>query len=367
MFSNEGKPDLVVFTAVILLLSIGIVMVFSASSVIGLSDHRDSFHFVRRQAGWAFFGLLAMVLLMRVDYHIFKPLALPGLLLSYLLLGLVLIIGEDISGARRWINLGLFSLQPSELAKLAMVNFAAVYASNKRERLRRLFSGLLPIMVIIVSKALLIMVEPDFGTAAALTVTAVAILFAGGIHLGQFFGLVLGMIPVVYQLVSQESYRMRRIMAFMDPWSDPSDTGWNIIQSLLAVGSGGLLGLGLGASRQKFSYLPEHHTDFIFAIIGEELGFLGAAAVVFLFLLLAVRGVRIALHAPDLYGTLLAIGITIMVCFQAFLNIGVTTGLLPVTGIPLPFISYGGSSLFMTLASMGILLNVSRQSKAVQA
>ncbi len=367
MFTTEGKPDLVVFTAVILLLSIGIVMVFSASSVIGLSDHRDSFHFVKRQAGWAFLGLIAMFFLMRVDYHVFKPLALPGLLISYLLLGLVLIIGDDISGARRWINLGFFNLQPSEIAKLAMVNFTALYASNKREKLRRLFSGLLPILAIVASKALLIMIEPDFGTAIAVTVTAVAVLFAGGIHLGQFFGLVIVMVPVVYRLVSQESYRMRRVMAFVDPWSDPSDTGWNIIQSLLAVGSGGLLGLGLGASRQKFSYLPEHHTDFIFAIVGEELGFLGAAGVVFLFLVLAVRGVRIALHAPDLYGTLLAVGITIMVCFQAFLNIGVTTGLLPVTGIPLPFISYGGSSLFMTLASMGILLNISRQSRANEA
>ncbi len=363
MFTKKGNPDLLVFTTVIVLLSIGIIMVFSASSVMGISDFRDPFHYVKRQSLWAVVGLFAMFFLARIDYRIYKALALPGILLSYVLLVLVLIIGQDIGGAKRWIDLGFFNLQPSEISKLAMVNFVAVYIANKREKLRLFWIGLCPILVILGLKFGLIMLEPDFGTAVAMSFTILVVLFAGGAHLGQLAGLGLAAIPGLMFLVFQKPYRMRRIMAFRDPWADPADTGWNIIQSLLAIGSGGLFGLGLGNSRQKFSYLPEHHTDFIFAILSEELGFIGAFMVAFLFFIFAWRGLRIALNAPDLYGTLLAIGITSMIGFQAMLNMGVVTGSLPVTGIPLPFISYGGASLMMSLASVGILLNISRQSK----
>lgn len=363
MFTKGGKPDLLVFTAVLILLSIGLVMVFSASSVMGISDFGDPFHYVKRQSIWAVLGLLSMFFLMKLDYHIYKPFAFPGILISFILLVLVLFIGQDIGGARRWIRLGFFNLQSSEVAKLAMVNFAAVYISNKRERLRNFFTGLLPILVILAAKFGLIMLEPDFGTAASLGFTTFVVLFAGGAHLGQIASLGVMSLPALWYLITQKEYRMRRIMAFIDPWKDPADTGWNVIQSLLAVGSGGLFGLGLGNSRQKFAYLPAHHTDFVFAILCEELGFLGGLVVLTMFFVIAWRGLRIALNAPDMYGTLLAVGITAMIGFQAMLNIGVVTGSLPVTGIPLPFISHGGSSLLVSLSSIGILLNISRQSR----
>lgn len=364
MFTKGGNPDLIIFTAVILLLSIGIVMVFSASSVMGINDFRDPYHYVKRQVIFAIIGLATLFIAAKVDYHVYKILALPGLIVGFVLLILVLFIGEDISGSTRWIRIGFFNLQPSEIAKLTMVNFTAVYIANKRKQVRKFFSGLLPIVVILGLQFGLIMLEPDFGTAIALSFTVIIVLFAGGVHLGQFFGLGSLAIPGIYLLIKFEPYRLRRLMAFLDPWADPTDTGWNIIQSLTAIGSGGFFGLGLGNSRQKFSYLPEHHTDFIYAILCEELGFIGGALVVFLFFVVAWRGFRIALNAPDLYGSLLAIGITSMIGFQAFLNIGVVTGALPVTGIPLPFISYGGSSLITSLASVGVLLNISRQLKS---
>ena len=245
-----------------------------------------------------------------------------------------------------------------------MINYAAVYISTKRERIRGFFAGLLPLLVILGVKFGLIMLEPDFGTGAALVFSSLVVIFAGGAHMGQLFLLAAMAAPVVWQLIAKEEYRFRRIMAFLDPWADPTGAGWNVIQSLLAIGSGGLFGLGLGRSRQKFSYLPERHTDFIFAILCEELGFVGGAFVVLLFFILAWRGLKTALRAPDLYGSLLAVGITSMIAFQAMINIGVVTGSLPVTGIPLPFISHGGSSLLTSLAAMGVLLNISRQGKS---
>ncbi len=363
MFSRGGNSDLMVFSAVIILLSIGIVMVFSASSVMGINDFRDPYHYVKRQLLWAGIGLIIMFVVARIDYHVYKFLALPGLLVGIGLLILVLLVGEDISGSTRWIKLGFFNLQSSEIAKLTMVNFTAVYLANKRENARKFFSGLLPILVILGLQVVLIVVEPDFGTAMAMAFTVVIILFAGGIHLGQLVGASLSVTPAVYLLVKHEPYRMKRLLAFLDPWADPTGSGWNVIQSLTAIGSGGFFGLGLGNSRQKFSYLPEHHTDFIYAILCEELGFLGGAFVLLLFFIIAWRGLRIALNAPDIYGNLLAIGITSMIGLQAMLNIGVVTGSLPVTGITLPFISYGGSSLLTSLASVGVLLNISRQTR----
>ncbi len=364
MLTRAGKPDILIFAAVITLLTIGLVMVFSASSIIGIADYGDPYHYVQRQSILAVVGLVALFLLVRVDYHVFKVLALPGLIVSFALLILVLFVGQGTGGATRWIRVGGFNLQPSELAKLTMINYAAVYISTKRDRIRRFFSGLLPLLIILGVKFGLIMLEPDFGTGAALVFATLVVVFAGGAHLGQLFILAGLSAPVVWQLIVREEYRFRRLMAFLDPWADPTGAGWNVIQSLLAIGSGGLFGLGLGRSRQKFSYLPEHHTDFIFAILCEELGFVGGVFVVLLFFVLAWRGLRTALQAPDLYGSLLAIGITAMIAFQAMINIGVVTGSLPVTGIPLPFISHGGSSLLTSLAGIGVLLNISRQCKS---
>lgn len=361
MFTKSGKPDLLAFISVIVLLSLGLVMVFSASSVMGLADFGNPYHYVQRQTILALVGLVLLFILMRVDYHIFKPLALPGLFVSFVLLVAVLFVGKGTGGATRWIRLPGFNLQPSEVAKLVMVNYVAVYLSNKRENTRKFIKGLLPILLITAAQFVLIMLEPDFGTGAALIFTVLVMLFAGGVHLGQLASIGVLSSPALIYLVTMKEYRMKRLFAFVDPWSDPTDTGWNVIQSLLAIGSGGLFGLGLGKSRQKFSYLPEHHTDFIFAILCEELGFLGGLTVLIFFFIIAWRGLRIAMRAPDLYGTLLAIGITSMIAFQAMLNIGVVSGSLPVTGIPLPFISHGGSSLLMSLAGVGILLNISKQ------
>ncbi|HHT72650.1 MAG TPA: putative lipid II flippase FtsW [Firmicutes bacterium] len=364
MLTRGGKPDILIFAVVIALLSVGLIMVFSASSIMGISDYGDPYHYVQRQSILAGVGLVALFVLMRIDYHVFRALALPGLILSFALLVLVLFVGQGSGGATRWIRLGGFNLQPSELAKFAMINYAAVYISTKRERIRGFFAGLLPLLVILGVKFGLIMLEPDFGTGAALVFSSLVVIFAGGAHMGQLFLLAAMAAPVVWQLIAKEEYRFRRIMAFLDPWADPTGAGWNVIQSLLAIGSGGLFGLGLGRSRQKFSYLPERHTDFIFAILCEELGFVGGAFVVLLFFILAWRGLKTALRAPDLYGSLLAVGITSMIAFQAMINIGVVTGSLPVTGIPLPFISHGGSSLLTSLAAMGVLLNISRQGKS---
>lgn len=361
MLTKGGKPDLILFVAVIVLVSLGLIMVFSASSVMGLTDAGNPYYYVQRQTILAVVGLIVLFVLMKVDYHVFKVLALPGLVVSLALLVLVLFIGTGSGNVHRWIRIAGFNLQPSELAKLVMVNYVAVYLANKRERARKFFSGLLPILAITAIQFVLITLEPDFGTAVALVFSVLVVLFAGGVHLGQLVFVGALAAPVLFYVLTLKEYRVKRLFAFVNPWADPTDTGWNVIQSLLAIGSGGLFGLGLGKSRQKFSYLPEHHTDFIFAILCEELGFLGGAAVIILFFVLAWRGLRIAIRAPDLYGTLLAIGITSMIAFQALLNIGVVTGSLPVTGIPLPFISHGGSSLLVSLTGIGILLNISRQ------
>lgn len=361
MFTKGGRIDLWIFVAVIMLLSLGLVMVFSASSVMGLADAGNPYYYVQRQTILAVVGLVLMFMLMKLDYHVFKPLALPGLVLSFVLLIAVLFVGSGTGGATRWIRIAGFNLQPSEIAKLVMVNYVAVYLSTKRDKARKFFAGLVPILLITGAQFVLILLEPDFGTAVALVFTVLVVLFAGGVHIGQLAFIGALAVPAMIYVLMMKEYRVRRLFAFLDPWSDPTDTGWNVIQSLLAIGSGGLFGLGLGKSKQKFSYLPEHHTDFIFAILCEELGFLGGATVLVLFGIIAWRGLRIAMRAPDLYGTLLAIGITSMIAFQAMLNIGVVTGSLPVTGIPLPFISHGGSSLLMSLAGVGILLNISRQ------
>ncbi len=361
MLTKGGKPDLILFVAVIVLVSLGLIMVFSASSVMGLTDAGNPYYYVQRQTILAVVGLIVLFVLMKVDYHVFKVLALPGLVVSLALLVLVLFIGTGSGNVHRWIRIAGFNLQPSELAKLVMVNYVAVYLANKRERARKFFSGLLPILAITAIQFVLITLEPDFGTAVALVFSVLVVLFAGGVHLGQLVFVGALAAPVLFYVLTLKEYRVKRLFAFVNPWADPTDTGWNVVQSLLAIGSGGLFGLGLGKSRQKFSYLPEHHTDFIFAILCEELGFLGGAAVIILFFVLAWRGLRIAMRAPDLYGTLLAIGITSMIAFQALLNIGVVTGSLPVTGIPLPFISHGGSSLLVSLTGIGILLNISRQ------
>lgn len=359
----KQPPDLVIFGTTLALLVIGVVTVFSASYTTALSDFGDPYHYIKRQLIWAVLGIGALLVTMQIDYRALRRFAFLGLIVSIVLLGLVLVIGSEVGGGRRWINLGPFSIQPSELAKVAMVNFMAAFIAAQGGRIRRFVQGFIAPMSIVGFVFLLILAEKDFGTAVAVAMNAVVMLFAGGANGWHLALIALSAAPGMWLLIKLEPYRWRRITAFINPWADPLDSGWNIIQSLYAIGSGGLFGLGLGAGRQKFAYLPEQHTDFIFAVLGEELGFIGAGTVVLLLFVFAWRGYRVALTAPDLFGSMLAVGLTSMIVLQALLNIGVVTGSLPVTGITLPLISAGGSSLLVTLAAIGILLNVSRAAK----
>jgi len=357
-----GAPDFIIFFTMITLLGLGVMMVFSATSIRAYADYGDSFYFLKKQFLWSVIGIGAMVFFMTIDYKFYKQFAQLGLLVSLGLLLAVLFMGKVVGGSQRWLGFGMLNIQPSEVVKLAMVFYMARYLAVKQYKLDK-FKGLVPPLTILGLTCGLILAQPDLGTAVTIAGTVMIMFVAAGIHykyLGSLAGV--GLLGVVY-LIFSAPYRRERLLAFLDPWSDPLDSGFHIIQSLYALGSGGLFGVGIGQSRQKFFYLPEPGTDFIYAIIGEELGFLGTMLVVALFFLFAWRGLRIALEAPDLFGSFLAVGITTMVTMQAVINIAVVTGSMPVTGITLPFISYGGSSLVIMLSSVGVLLNISRYTK----
>jgi len=360
---RDDAPDYSVFLIVLALLGIGIVMVYSSSSVQALEDFGDSFHYLKRQAIWALLGIVAMVLCSQINYRMLHRYSRPILLVGLALLALVLIPGAGMSshGAQRWLGVGSLGVQPSELMKLAIIIYTAAYLADKGEDIRRLVRGLGGLILALGAVFGLIMLQPDLGTAVAIAGTVAVMIIAAGARIGHLFLLGSAGVPLVFWLIFSEEYRRKRFLAFLDPQADPSGSGYHIIQSLYALGSGGLFGAGLGQSRQKFFYLPAQHTDFIFAVIGEELGFCGAALVLGLFFLLAWRGYRVALRAPDAFACYLAVGVTAMVTLQAIINIGAITATLPITGIPLPFLSCGGSSLVFTLAGIGLLLNVSRR------
>lgn len=358
----KGKPpDFIIFFVSMILLGIGLVMVFSSSSVTSEVLREDSFYFLRRQAIWAALGLGGMIFFANYDYWNLRKHIKFLLLVNFVLLGLVYTdLGMEINMARRWINLGFASIQPSEFSKIALVIFTAAFLSRDRARVKDFWQGVMPPLAIMGATFLLILKQPDLGTGVAIAGTVMVILFVAGMawkHL-IFLG-VTGSTLVGYLMLSEE-YRRRRFLAFLNPWEDRLDTGYHIIQSLYALGPGRLFGVGLGRSRQKFFYLPEPHSDFIFALIGEELGFIGGFTVILLFFILLWRGFKLALMAPDTFGSLLAAGIVSMISLQVIINIGVVTGSIPVTGINLPLISSGGTSLFFTLCSIGMLLNISR-------
>ncbi|MEW6045625.1 MAG: putative lipid II flippase FtsW [Bacillota bacterium] len=362
MYPDAAPPDVVLILAVATLMAIGVVMVLSSSYTRALSQFHDPYYFFKRQVVYAVAGWGLVAAIMRLDVQRLRAVAVPLMALGYVLLAVVLAVGQEIGGSRRWISLPFVNLQPSELAKLAAVNFAAFWAAQRPQAMGSFFRG--PLVPLIAAGLAfgLIMLEPDFGTGVMLLFVVVVVLFAGGMKPGQLALLGVLILPVMGVLIWMEPYRMARLLAFIDPWADPAGRGWSVIQSLLAIGSGGLFGLGLGQSRQKFAYLPEHHTDFIFAILSEELGWVGAVTVVVLFLIIAWRGYRIALGLEDPYEQLLAVGCVTLVVGQGLLNIGVVSGSLPVTGIPLPFVSYGGSSLMASMTAIGVLLKLSRHS-----
>lgn len=355
-------PDFILFLTVLILLSIGVVMVFSASEYAALVRYHDSFYFFKRQFFYALLGIAGMLFFLNYDCQNFKRLAVPLLGISFLLLVIVFIpgVGHTSHGAQRWIDIGPVTFQPSEIIKFGIVVFTAYGLSRQRHTVKS-FRGLLLYLVVAGLAGTLILMQPDLGTAITLIGTVFIMLFSAGGSLWTLGSVGLIGIAAVGAAIYFEPYRMRRFLAFINPWKDPLGSGFHIIQSLYALGSGGLFGMGLGQGKQKFLYLPEQHTDFIFAVIGEELGLIGTVLVVTLFLIFIWRGLRIALHTSDTFSSLLAAGITAGIGLQAFINIGVVTGSLPITGIPLPFISFGGTSLVFTLAAVGVLLNISRQ------
>lgn len=359
---TKQAPDYILLFVVFALMIIGLIMILSASSIRSYNDYNDSFYLFKHQLLWALIGITFMFVFMNIDYHVYERNAKLILILALIGLVLVLIpgVGKIVGGSRRWIILGPIRIQPSELAKIGIVIYLAQYFSKKGNKVKFFIEGLLPPLIILSAVFLLILLEPDLGTAVTIAGTVFIILFTAGARFSHLFFLFIISIPVLMFFIFSENYRKERFFSFLDPWADPLDTGYHIIQSLLALGSGGIFGVGLGKSKQKFLYLPEPGTDFIFAVLGEELGLIGALLVLGLFFLFAWRGMKIAVSVPDMFGSVLAVGITAMVIIQALINIAVVTSSMPVTGITLPFMSYGGTSLLIMLSSAGILLNISR-------
>lgn len=365
---EQNKVDKVLFGIIVVLLILGMVMVFSSSHIWSEYKFNDSFYYLKRQLLFAAVGFIGMIIFSRIPYYTWKKYAKILLISCFILLILVLIPGIGLirGGAQSWIGIGAFSIQPSEFMKLGLIIFLAGLLSDYQKYITSFKKGFLPCLLLIFTAFGLIMLQPDLGTGMVLVLTCMIMLFIAGAKLTHFFGLAgLGVLGFI-GLIASAPYRINRILAFLNPWEDPLGHGFQIIQSLYAVGPGGLMGLGLGNSLQKYFYLPEPQTDFIFSIIGEELGFIGGSAVIGVFFLLLWRGIKISLEAPDLFARLLGIGIAGMLVLQAMINISVVIGLVPVTGITLPFLSYGGSSLTLTLCSVGILLNISRYAKSVE-
>jgi cell division protein FtsW len=358
------SPHLVLFLLTLTLVSIGVIMVYSASGILSLEQYGDPYFFLKRQLAWVLLGLIGLFFATRIDYRALPKLLRPLLPFTVLLLVLVLFpqFGKEISGARRWLKIGGFNIQPSEMTKLVLILYMADTLSRKRERIKNFTYGFLPPLIILGVIFTLIILQPDLGTAVIILMIILGMLFVSGVRLRHLFSLFLVTLPTIWLLINRVGYRRRRILGFIDPWSDPRGAGFQIIQSLLALGSGGLFGRGLGEGTQKLFYLPAPHTDFIFAVLGEELGFLGGLIVILLFGAFIYFGAIIARRSPDFFGSLLALGITTWIGLQAMINIGVVTGFLPTKGMPLPFISFGGSSLFFSLIGVGVLLNISLES-----
>lgn len=360
--NKKGLPDMVLFFTVITLLIIGLVMVYSASHIWAEYKYGDAHFFVKRQLLFAVVGVVVMLVITYIPYFFWRKYLWVILFSCFTLLVLVLIPGVGLvrGGAQSWIGVGAFSIQPSEFMKLGMILFLSDYLSKNLSHMKQFKKGFLPTMLMVFTVFGLIMLQPDLGTGVVLVATCVLMIFIAGVPVKYF--VYLGLVGIVgfVLLIISAPYRISRITSFLNPWEDPLGDGFQIIQSLYALGPGKLMGVGFGKSLQKYFYLPEPQTDFIFAIIGEEFGFIGATLVIGLFILLFWRGIRIALLAFDHYGRFIAIGIIAMISIQVMINVSVVIGLIPVTGITLPFLSYGGSSLTLTLAAIGVLLNVSR-------
>jgi cell division protein FtsW len=363
--ARKLKIDRVLFTATLLLICVSVVMVYSASAVVALERFQQPYLFLTKQALWSVLGLAVLVVAMRVDYRTYRNEAFIWCLLGLVVLMLVgVLFSAPINGTRRWFAVGGLGIQPSELAKVACVFFTALMLERRMHRIDDLSYSLLPIGLILGLVVALILLQPDFGTSISLALVVAVMVFAAGLHYRYFVGLALVALPAIYIVLVSAPYRRRRLLAFWDPWADPLGDGFQIIQSLVAVGTGGVFGRGLMAGVQKLFYLPEPHTDFIYAVISEELGLVGATAILICFCVIAWRGLRIAARAEDTFGSFVALGLTTMIAAQAFVNISVVLGLMPTKGIPLPLVSFGGSSLLINLLGMGVLLNISQHESA---
>ncbi len=356
--------DYTFLAVVIMLLAYGLIMVFSASSASAHYRMNDTFYFIKRQFLWAVLGLVGMYVFSVIPYKVYYKFALPALGVSAILLILVLTpLGVEVNGASRWLGFSVFTFQPSEIAKFTLIIFLAKSLADNSDMLDKFWGGFVIYLAVIGIVAGLVLLEPHMSGAMVIGGVGVVMLFAAGAKIKHF----LYLLPVgaagVAGMIIVAPYRLARFKTFLDPFSDMLGDGFQIVQSLYAIGSGGLFGLGLGQSRQKFLYLPEPQNDFIFSIICEELGFFGALLVVILFVVLIWKGIQIAMHAPDAFSSLLVTGITALIGIQVVLNIAVVTSSMPATGIPLPFFSYGGTSLFIILCGMGIILNVTRNIK----
>ncbi|WP_088547531.1 putative lipid II flippase FtsW [Paenibacillus aquistagni] len=371
---SKGTPDFQLLVLTLLLVGFGVVMVFSASSntaAVSKDFNFDAFHFVKRQLMWAVLGFIAMLIAMNIPYQFYKKWFLPLFIVTAILLLLVPYFGVSINGARSWFRLGKISLQPTEIAKIAIVLYLSALITKKGEKFREFKRGLFPVMIIVGFVIGLIMLQPDFGSAFILAITAGIIVIAGGANLKHIFncalvGLlgvitVLGINMLIPSSGTDGGYRMGRIQSWLDPFHDAQNASYNLLQSLKAIAHGGWTGAGFGQSIQKLLYLPYPYNDFIFAVIAEELGFIGTTIFLCFYAYFIFRGLLIALRCPDIFGTLVGVGIIGNIAIQAFINIGGVTRTIPITGVTLPFISSGGTSLFITMASVGILLSISRE------
>lgn len=357
--------DILLLIAVILITIFGLIMIFSASNIWAEYKFNDPFKYLKHQSLFFVIGLILMIITSKINYQSYYNKSNLILIVCFILLILVLIpgIGTVRNGSRSWFGIGSFGIQPSEFTKLAMIIFVSKYLSKNSKIIKNIKQGVLPIIGLTLLIFGLIMLQPDFGTGTIIVMTIIGLLFVGGVDFKFFLRIGLVGLIGVAGLIAVAPYRLTRILSFLNPWKDPLGSGFQIIQSLYAIGPGGLLGFGLGNSRQKHFYLPEPQTDFIFSIISEEFGFLGVIIVVSLFLIIIIKGFQIARRCQDLFGKYLSFGIMFGLSFQTILNLMVVVGLIPVTGVTLPFLSYGGSSLIITLISMGVVLNISRYQK----
>jgi cell division protein FtsW len=362
---KEGRtPDIILLLVTLILVTVGTAMIYSSSSIIALEKFKDVQYFLKKQIFFVILGLISMVLLTKIDYTTWKKVAYPGIILSLIMLALLFIphVGLKRGGATRWLNMVVFSFQVSEMVKIAMVVFLAHLLARKAHLLKKFSRGVLIPSAITAVVISLILLEPDFGTAVIIASILILMLSLAGSRMTHLMFLAAAFVPVGVWLIFHKGYRLARLTAFLDPWKDAGNTGFQIIQSLLSFGSGGTFGVGIGDGMQKLFYLPEPHTDFILSIIAEESGFIGVSIVILLFTIFVFRGFMIALKAPDLFGTLLAAGLTMVIAMEAFINIAGVMGLIPLKGLALPFLSYGGSCFVMSMIAVGILLNISTQS-----